>query len=62
MFRFYDPATQTLTNVLNQVLSGKAAPLFAALDNIPGNKNTLYGAPLRYQAARNVRFGFRFFF
>ena len=58
----YNPETQTLTNVLNAVLSGRAASLFTALDSLPGNKNVLYGAPAGYQAPRNVRFGFRLIF
>ncbi len=58
----YDFETQTLTNVLNQVLAGKAGSLFADLDKLPGNRNVLYGTPSGYQAPRNVRFGFRLFF
>ena len=58
----YDFETQTLTRVLNQVLSGQAAPLFRALETLPGNRNTLYGTASGYQAPRNVRFGFRLIF
>lgn len=58
----YDPETQTLRYVLNQVLAGRIGPQIAALDTLVGNRNTLYGAPSRYQASRNVRFGFRLSF
>ncbi len=58
----YDPATQTLIPILNKILAGQIGPQLAALEAIPGNKNTLYGKPNGYQATRNVRFGFRFVF
>lgn len=65
----YDADTQTLTSVLNQVLNGQIGTQLTQLENgtlptssIPNPKSSLYGQPVEYQAARNVRFGFRFVF
>lgn len=54
------PVNTLLTQALNNVLNGSAAPQLAALDAEPGNRNVLYGKPLGFQAPRSVRFGFRF--
>jgi hypothetical protein len=56
------PVNTLLTQALNNVLNGRAGSLLTALDNAPGNLNTLYGRPAAYQAPRTVRFGFRFIF
>lgn len=46
----------------NAILNGTAfSQINAALER-PLNMNKLYGAPSAYQAARNIRFGFRFVF
>ncbi|MBK7394359.1 MAG: TonB-dependent receptor [Chloracidobacterium sp.] len=58
----YDDSTQTLIPILNRVLAGQIGPQLAALDTLAGNRNVLYGKANGYQAARNVRFGFRFVF
>ncbi|MGI9036768.1 MAG: hypothetical protein ACR2GD_12115 [Pyrinomonadaceae bacterium] len=52
------------TNALNVILNGgfKPAQVDALLSGPSNQKNALYGAPLLYQAPRNVRFGFRFLF
>ena len=56
------PVNTLLTQALNNVLNGRAAPQLAALDAEPGNRNVLYGKPAAFQAPRSVRFGFRFVF
>lgn len=56
------PVNTVLTQALNNVLEGKAAPLLTALDAEPGNRSVLYGKPNLFQAPRTVRFGFRFVF
>lgn len=56
------PVNTLLTQALNNVLNGKAAPQIAALDAQEGNKNVLYGQPAGFQAPRVMRFGFRFVF
>jgi hypothetical protein len=56
------PVNTLLTQALNNVLNGRAGALLTALDNEPGNLNTLYGKPSAYQSPRSVRFGFRFIF
>lgn len=56
------PVNRVLTQAINNVLSGLAAPLLRELDNEPGNVSILYGKPASYQAPRTVRFGFRFVF
>jgi hypothetical protein len=56
------PVNTLLTQGLNNVLEGRAAPLIAALDAVPTNRNVLYGKPAGFQAPRSVRFGFRFVF
>jgi hypothetical protein len=56
------PVNRLLTQALNNVLQGRAAPLLAALDAVPTNRNVLYGKPAAFQAPRSVRFGFRFVF
>ena len=58
----YDPSNQTLIPILNQVLNGQIGSHLADLENEAGNISVLHGKPSRYQAARNVRFGFRFIF
>lgn len=57
----YDPETMTLIPILNQVLNGNVGPQLQALDTAD-NRNQRYGKANGYQAARNVRFGFRFVF
>jgi hypothetical protein len=56
------PVHTVLTQAINNVLNGLAAPLLTELDNEPGNVSILYGKPASYQAPRTVRFGFRFVF
>jgi hypothetical protein len=66
----YNAATQTLTNVMNRILSGQIGPQIEGLANgtnrsLTGRPNpisSLYGQPAGYQGTRNVRFGFRFTF
>ncbi|MGI8555600.1 MAG: hypothetical protein ACR2LT_04505, partial [Pyrinomonadaceae bacterium] len=66
----YNPNTQTLTAILNTILSGQASQYATALGNgtllsLKGRSNPLsstYGLPSIYQAPRLVRFGFRFKF
>ena len=66
----YNAATQTLIPILNKILSGQIGPQLAALENgtlpslnnKPNPRNALYGQPSSYQAPRNVRIGFRFWF
>ncbi len=74
----YVAATQTLTNVLNKILSGQIGPQIAGLasganlsiQGAPGAStngrsnpvSSLYGQPSGYQGIRGVRFGFRFTF
>lgn len=72
----YVKETQTLTNILNRILNGQIGTQLAQLENgtlnslgavngvggIPNPRNPLYGQPATYQAARNVRFGFRLIF
>jgi hypothetical protein len=66
----YVAATQTLTNVLNRILNGQIGDVLSKLENgglpslgvRPNPRSALYGLPSNYQAARNVRFGFRFRF
>ncbi|MBO0720753.1 MAG: carboxypeptidase regulatory-like domain-containing protein [Blastocatellia bacterium] len=66
----YDPGTQTLTSVLNQILMGQIGPQLNQLQNgglpslegIPNPLNALYGVASSYQAPRNIRLGFRFTF
>jgi carboxypeptidase family protein/TonB-dependent receptor-like protein len=65
----YDPDTQTLTSVLNQILSGQIGPVLNQLDNgtlssLDGTNpvSSLYGQPMFYQATRNIRLGLRFSF
>jgi hypothetical protein len=56
------PVNRLLTQALNNVLEGRAAPLLAALDADPSNRNVLYEKPAAFQAPRSIRFGFRFVF
>jgi hypothetical protein len=66
----YDAETQTLTAVLNQILSGQIGPQLNQLENgglrsLGDRQNphsSLYGQPMTYQGARNIRFGVRFTF
>jgi hypothetical protein len=66
----YNAATQTLTNVINRILSGQIGPQIEGLANgslrsLTGRPNplsSLYGQPSGYQGIRSVRFGFRFTF
>ena len=74
----YNANTQTLTNVLNKILSGQIGPQIAGLASganlsiqgaagaaTNGRTNpvsSLYGQPGSYQGLRNVRLGFRFNF
>jgi hypothetical protein len=58
----YNYATMTPVPVLNVVLTSGVPTQLAALDAQAGNRYALYGKPSGYQAARNVRFGFRFQF
>jgi len=66
----YDKTTQTLTAVLNRILSGQIGPQLAQLENggllnlgvRPNPKTATYGLPTGYQGIRNVRFGFKFLF
>jgi hypothetical protein len=56
--------TSNPVNALNAILTGKFLPaqVDATLADPTNPINLLYGKPSSYQAARNVRFGFRFFF
>jgi hypothetical protein len=56
--------TSNPVNALNAILSGKFLPaqVDATLASSDNPLNLIYGKPNVYQAARNVRFGFRFFF
>jgi hypothetical protein len=56
------PVNRVLTQAINNVLNGQAAPLLRELDEVPGNVSVLYGKPASFQAPRTVRFGFRFVF
>jgi hypothetical protein len=66
----YNAATQTLTAVINRILSGQIGPQIDGLANgslrsLTGRPNpisSLYGQPSGYQGTRSVRFGFRFTF
>jgi hypothetical protein len=66
----YDAETQTLTAVLNQILSGQIGPQLnqlengglRSLDDRPNPHSSLYGQPMTYQGGRNIRFGLRFTF
>ncbi len=66
----YNAATQTLTGVINRILSGQIGPQIDGLANgslrsLAGRPNplsSLYGQPGGYQGIRSVRFGFRFTF
>ena len=74
----YNASTQTLTNVMNKVLSGQIQAQIAGLASganlsiqgaqgaaTNGRSNpvsSLYGQPAAYQGARLVRFGVRFTF
>jgi len=66
----YDKNTQTLTAVLNKILSGQIGPVLSQLENgglpslgvRPNPLSALYGMPSSYQGIRNIRFGFRFIF
>jgi hypothetical protein len=44
------------------IIDGKATSLYEGLDNLPNNKNVLYGRPSSFQDRRNIRFGFRLVF
>ena len=62
-----DPNYATTGNpaaAFNAILTGKFKPsqVDAALAAVDNPRNVLYGQPAAYQSARNVRFGFRFFF
>ncbi len=60
----YDPETQPPTRALNVILNGgfKPAQVDAVLAIAGNPRNVRYGQPTSYQAARNVRFGFRLLF
>jgi len=66
----YNSETQTLIPILNKILNGQIGTQLTQLENggLPGlagrpnPHSSLYGQPSGYQAARNVRFGFRFMF
>jgi len=66
----YNSSTQTLIPILNKILNGQIGTQLTQLENggllsltgRPNPHNSLYGQPLDYQNARNIRFGFRFIF
>jgi Carboxypeptidase regulatory-like domain/TonB-dependent Receptor Plug Domain len=66
----YDAETQTLTAVLNQILSGQIGPRLNQLENgglpslgdRPNPYSSLYGQPTGYQGGRNIRLSLRFTF
>ncbi|HEX4951367.1 MAG TPA: hypothetical protein VFZ34_32215, partial [Blastocatellia bacterium] len=66
----YNPNTQTLTAVLNQILNGQIGSVLNQLENgglpstggLPNPKSSLYGQPSGFQGSRSVRFGFRLTF
>jgi TonB-dependent Receptor Plug Domain len=66
----YDAETQTLTSVLNQILSGQIGPVLNQLENgglpslgtRPNPYSSLYGQPNQYQGGRNIRLVLRFTF
>jgi len=66
----YVPSTQTLTKVLNMILSGQIGSTLAKLENgglnsigvRPNPKASTYGLASSYQGTRNIRFGFKFIF
>ncbi len=66
----YNASTQTLIPILNKIILGQIGTQLSQLENgglpsLAGRsnpKNALYGKPQSYQAARNVRFGFRLIF
>ncbi len=66
----YNADTQTLIPILNKILNGQIGTQLSQLEggglpSLSGRtnpKNILYGTASSYQAARNVRFGFRFIF
>ncbi len=55
-------ANTLVTTALNAVLNGQISSQIAALTNSGNPVSVLYGKASGYQATRNVRFGFRFFF
>jgi hypothetical protein len=62
----YDPDVSSPVIAFNRILNGQFTPTMVdttlANRDDPNPRNVLYSAPSGYQAARNVRFGIRFYF